>query len=156
MIANTFVAFQLLVQRGKIELAYPSALAWFAVRQVREGRRVGGRLNVRDVLSGYAQRRKGLTVQSLSRPARGGRWEDLLVEDRRSTPADVAACRIDFQNWLKRLDRRRRALALRLAGGESTTDAAHHFRLSLARISQVRQELRTSWRTFQGEPLAAA
>ena len=51
VIANAYVAFRRLVQRGKVDLAYPSVLAWFAIRQVREGRRVGNKRNVKDVLS---------------------------------------------------------------------------------------------------------
>jgi hypothetical protein len=49
VIANAYLAFRQLVQRGKADLAYPSVLGWFAVRQVREGRRVGSRLNAEDV-----------------------------------------------------------------------------------------------------------
>ena len=111
VIANAYVAFRRLVQRGKVDLAYPSVLAWFAVRQVREGRRVGSKLNVKDVLSPYAQRRKGFTVEPLRHQNARGQWEDLVVEDKRSTPADVAACRLDFRAWLRRLDRRMRAVA---------------------------------------------
>jgi hypothetical protein len=156
VIANAYLAFRRLVQRGKADLAYPSVLAWFAVRQVHQGRRVGSRLNVKDALSGYAQKRKGFTVQPLRRQNARGRWEDLVVEDKRSTPAEIAACRLDFRAWMRRLNPRRRAVALHLAGGETTKDAASHFRLSPARISQYRQELRHDWEAFQGERVVAA
>ena len=157
VIANAFVAFHRLVARGKLELAYPSALAWFAVRQVREGRRVGSRRSVRDTLSSYAQRRKGFHVKSLTELRSGGGWQELVVEDRHATPADVASIRLDFEAWLKRLDRRRRRIALKLAEGETTTSAARHFSVSQARVSQLRRELRDSWQAFQGEePPAAA
>lgn len=148
--------YQRLVERGKACLAYPSALAWYAVRQVREGRRVGNRLNIRDVLSSYAQQRKGFAVESLPHPGTGGRWEELLAENKRSTPADLAACRLDFHAWLRRLNRRKRKVALRLAGGETTQEASRHFGVSQARISQLRRELQQSWSEFQGEALAAA
>src|SRR5260221_14180372 len=58
VVANAFAAFRRLVERGRAALAYPTALAWFAVRQVREGRRVGSKRNAQDVLSPYAQQRK--------------------------------------------------------------------------------------------------
>ncbi len=55
VIANAYCAFIQLVRRGKSILAYSTPLAQFAIRQVRAGRRVGGRLNVHDILSPCAQ-----------------------------------------------------------------------------------------------------
>ena len=156
VVANCFVAFKRLVARGKADLAYPSALAWFAVRQIRDGRRVGSRLNVKDVSSPYARRRTGFRVGPLVKRLPGGRWEELVVEDERSTPADVAACRLDFRAWLRRLDRRRRQVAVKLAEGETTKDAARHFDVSQARISQLRRELKDCWHEFQGESALVA
>lgn len=156
VVANAFVAFRRLVARGKADLAFASALGWYGVRQVRDGRRVGNKLRVRDVMSQYAQRRKGFRVEPLVKRASGGRWEELVVEDEHSTPADIAACRLDFRAWLRRLDRRRRQVALKLAQGETTKDAAHHFDCSQARISQLRRELKDCWESFQGEQQLAA
>jgi len=153
VIANSFAAFRRLVARGKAPLAYPTVLARFAIRQVREGRRIGSRRNVFDVLSPYARQQKRLVVEDLSQRKECGGWEDLIVEDKRSTPAEIAACRLDFQAWLRKLDRRRRAVALRLAAGESTKEAASRFGVTLSRISQFRSELRDSWLAFQGERL---
>ena len=65
VIANAFVAFARLAERGKVELAYPTPLAQYAIRQVRAGRRVGTKLNVRDVSSRYSQRVKSFTVEQL-------------------------------------------------------------------------------------------
>ena len=154
VIALAYVAFVELVARGKAALAYPTVLAGYAIRQIRAGRQVGCRQNVRDVLSSYSQRRNGFAVQPLFDRGAHGEWEELTV-DRRAKPADVAACRIDFRNWLGRLKRFKRQVALRLARGDSTSEAAQYFRLSRARISQLRQELRTSWNDFQAVPAAA-
>ena len=68
-----------------------------------------------------------------------------------ATPAEVAACRIDFAEWLRRLTGRLRRIALALASGETTKGAAEKFGLSPARISQLREWLRKSWEAFQGE-----
>ena len=76
---------------------------------------------------------------------------EALVEDKRSNPADIAACRIDFADWLDRLSPRQRQVATVLASGETTTRTAKRFRVSLGRISQIRQDLRKSWQEFQGE-----
>jgi hypothetical protein len=111
---------------------------------------VGCKLNVNDVLSEYAQRCKGFTVESLDVfDDRKGGWREILVEDRTATPAGIAASRIDFQAWLRRLSRPQRRVAKVLASGERTMAAAKRFRLSPARISQLRGELRASWEEFQ-------
>jgi hypothetical protein len=83
-------------------------------------------------------------------------WQEIVVEDRRAGPAETAACRIDFEAWLKSLPRRQRKIALRLAQGESTSGAAKLFGVTAARISQLRVWLRESWERFQGQQLAAA
>ncbi len=77
--------------------------------------------------------------------------EAIVVEEKRATPADVAACRLDFSAWLKLLPKRRRKIALALASGETTQGAAKKFGVTAARISQLRQWLRESWEAFQGE-----
>jgi hypothetical protein len=154
VVANCFVAFRRLVARGKANRAYASALAWYAVRQVRQGRRVGNRCQVRDVLS-PDRKRKGFRVEPLGKLLPDGHWQELVVEDQHSTPADIAACRLDFRTWLRHLDRRRRLVALKLAAGETTKDAARHFGVSQARISQLRRELKDCWEAFQGAPSLA-
>jgi hypothetical protein len=117
VIAKAYVAFVELVARGKAALAYPTVLAGYAIRQIRTGRQVGCRQNVRDVLSSYSQRRNGFAVlPPFGRNVRG-EWEELTV-DRKANPADVAACRIDFRNWLGQLTQFKRQVALRLARGE--------------------------------------
>ena len=152
VIANAYAAFVRLVERGLERLAYPTVLARFAIRHVRVGRRFGCRQNVLDVMSRYAQRQKGFSVQPLRQETAHGHWQELVVEDRRATPADVATLKVDFSDWLSRLDRFKRRVALRLAAGETSTDAARRFKLTRGRISQLRQELRADWDAFQAAP----
>jgi len=157
VIPNCFVAFCRLVARNKADLAYASALALFGVKHVADGRRVGTRLNIRDVSSSHCQLRKGVRMHPLWRfDPTHGRWREIVVEDGRATPADVAATRIDFAAWLGQLPPRDRSVAKVLATGERTVDAASRFRVSRPRISQLRRELRENWEQFQGERLAAA
>ena len=135
-VANALVAYRRLVQLGRQSLAYATPLAQYAVKQVRDGRQVAGRRNVQDVLSSYCQRRKKVVVETLTtRHQRTGRWQELVVEDRRSSPADIAALRLDFQAWLHSLAPQKRAITESLAGGESTQQAAKLFRVSASRIS---------------------
>lgn len=151
VIANCFVAFVRLMDRGLDDVIYPTPLAQFAIRQVREGRKVGGKLNVRDVSSKYAQRAKRFTVERLDRfDADQGEWREVLIEDRHTGPAETAACRIDFNDWLRSLPRRSRRVAETLALGETTKKAARKHRVSPGRISQVRRELKDNWDAFHG------
>ena len=76
---------------------YPSPLARYAIAQVRAGRRIGNKLNVRDVLSPYCQQRKGITVERLDKyDKEEDAWREALVEDRHAGPAEIARVRIDF------------------------------------------------------------
>jgi hypothetical protein len=155
-IANSLLAYARLVERGKEDLAFPSALARFAVAQVQQGRQVGNRLNSKDVSSRWAQQRKGFQVERLDQfDASDEEWKEVLIEDARATPADIAASRIDFAAWLATMSTLRRRIARCLATGESTLEAARQFEVSPGRISQIRREFQASWLAFQGEPLPA-
>jgi hypothetical protein len=157
VIANCFVAYARLVERGQADRVSPSPLARFAVAQIRVGRRVGGRLRIGDALSTYAQYRKQFYVERLDQFSdEDCCWGEILVEDKRATPADVAACRIDFAEWLRRLTARLRKIALALAAGETTTAAARMFGVTPARISQIRELLKRSWEAFQSGPEVGA
>lgn len=153
VVANAFVAYARLAEQGKEKLAYATPLAQYAVGQVRAGRRVGGKLNVRDVTSQHCRQSKGVTVERLDRwDCQDESWKELVIEDRRATPAEVAATRLDFTAWLRTLSKRNRELALVLAMGETTTYVAEQFGVSPARVSQLRLELKAAWEAFQGEP----
>src|SRR5512140_19151 len=64
-VCNACVAFHRLVELGKTDLAYPTALARFAIKQFYDDRRVGARRDIRDVLHPYCQRKKGVVVERL-------------------------------------------------------------------------------------------
>ena len=149
---GALVAFVRLVSLGTAHLPFPTVRARFGVALYRGGRRVASRLNGRDVLSPYAQRKQKFGVQHLHRYCRRqNEWREVLVEDKRATPADVAAMRIDFADWLESLSRRQQRIANLLASGETTGGAAKQLRVSHGRISQIRRELEQSWQAFQGE-----
>ena len=152
VVANAFVAFVRLVERGKADLAYPTPLAQFAVRQVRAGRLVGTKLNVHDVSSRYCQLAKNITVERLDSVQ--GEWREALLEDRSAGPAEIAASRIDVADWFKSLGRGKRRIAVLLARGETTSAVARMFGLTAGRVSQLRQELKRSWELFQSQAAA--
>ncbi len=152
IIADTLVAYVRLAELGKEDLAYATPLVAYAAAKFRAGRRVGSRLNVRDVMSRYCQRRKGVRVERLDHfDQRAGEWQEIVVEDRHSSPAEVASVRIDFRAWLQTLSVRNRRLAETLATGESTECVARMFALTAGRVSQLRRELHDSWCVFTEE-----
>lgn len=152
VLANCWVAFTRLMDRGLDDVIYPTPLAQYAIRQVRSGRKVGGSLNVNDVSSTYAQKAKGILVESLDRfNQRKDEWKEVLVEDRHAGPAETAAGRIDVGDWLRALPKRTRQVAETLALGETTKKAAKKHGVSSGRISQMRRELMDNWQEFQGE-----
>ena len=151
-LANACLACARLVQRGCPERVFPTVLARFAVAQVRVGRQVGTRLNMRDVLSPYARKRKGIVVERLDRFDRSdGEWRECVLQDPRTPVFDQVQFRIDFPDWLSQLSRRDRRLAEWLALGNGTGQTARRFHISAGRVSQLRLEFYDSWRAFLGE-----
>jgi hypothetical protein len=152
-LAHAFVLFAHLARRKRVRLAHPTALARYAAFRVRSRRPIGSRMNSRDVMSRAAQRRFDFRVITAETACVAShlRSTELLGETRRTTPAELAALRIDFASWLDKLSKRHRKIALCLAFGESTGAVAQRFRVSCGRISQIRLELATCWAQFHGE-----
>jgi hypothetical protein len=156
-VASAYAMFLSLCRRGKASQAFATPLCKYAIRHAREGRRIGSRFNSQDVTSPCTCAAKRITIERLDRfNPRRGEWREVLLEDRTAGPAEVASTRIDFAAWLKTLSRRNRQIAERLAIGESTGTVARAFRISSARISQLRYEFFENWHRFVGEIADAA
>jgi hypothetical protein len=155
-VANVAINYARLHEQGKLDVAFPTTLADYAIRQYFAGRRVGSRLNANDISSPYAQRQRGFQVKSLDQRRPDGEWKEIVVEDRRCTPAEVAASRIDLDNWFGQLPRLKRGIAETLATGETGAETASMFGVTPGRVSQVRRELEIDWAVYHGEPLACA
>jgi hypothetical protein len=155
VVANAYHGYCRLVEFDKQDLAFATPLAQFAIRRVRSNRFLGGRQRPRDLCSHHVQHPTGISVERLDHFDRDdGQWQEIVVEDHRAGPAEIAACRIDFASWLRLLPVRRRKVALTLARGESTSEAAKKFGVTPARISQLRLWLKENWEQFQGETKA--
>jgi hypothetical protein len=91
VLCNVCCAVARLAELNKLDRCHASAMARFAVAQVKDGRRVGGRLNCEDISSLYCQRRKGVVIERLYHfHVEENAWEEIVVEDRNATPAEVA------------------------------------------------------------------
>jgi hypothetical protein len=151
-VANAFGHFSRLVRAAKADLAYATPLANYAIRQVLADRRIGTKVSCRDVSSVVAQRRRGFDLEHL--PSNGSRsniWCEILADDTLTPVPDQVAFWMDFPIWLKIQNRRKRKLAKFLAAGNSATQAAQRFCVSIPRISQLRSKLQASWQAFHGE-----
>jgi len=112
VVAYACQTYARLVELGKTDVAYPIPLARYGVKQTRDHRKVGGHLNVRNVLSRYCQTRKGVVVERLDKFDKTEEvWQEALVEDKTAGPADTARVRLDFSSWLAWLKRRDRRIA---------------------------------------------
>ena len=152
VVAHAVASYVRLVVTGKEDRAFASPLASYALAAFRRGRRVGVHANARDITSPYSQQRTRAIVERLDRFDGESRdWREVLVEDRNAGPAEVAATRIDFSDWLTTLPERSRRIAETLATGECTSRVARMFSISAGRIAQLRRELCDSWNDYQGE-----
>lgn len=147
MIAMSWKWFVRLKRKGKNPSAFVSAIATFAARAVRSGRRLCGQEKAKDVLSPRAQKTKGFAVCKLPdfSTLSSNPLTDALTDNTITPPDQQAAFRCDFPAWLASLGDTKRSVAEDLMMGERTTDVAGRHRLSPARISQLRRELRDSW-----------
>src|SRR3954463_16037728 len=93
------VACALLVQLDKPHLAYPGALVSYGLKHHRAGRVIGARINSKDVGSKSCQRKRRCSTEPLEA------WKE-IAESRGATPAEIAALRIDFSDWLEGLSSR--------------------------------------------------
>jgi hypothetical protein len=148
-LAHAWHALVYLARRGRLDVMRHSALVRYAVARTRGGRSLGTPVNVNDVMSTWCLQRRKVCIERLDEHAGG--WREIVVADRRTNPADLAAFRIDIAAWLAGLSRRDRRLAETLALGVSTQHAAQQFNLSAGRVSQLRRELYAAWQRFQGE-----
>ena len=141
------------IQKGVANclVRYERLARQFAIRQIRCGRTVATRRNVRDPLSVYARLQKGIRVERFDRLRReGDHWIEMVVEDRCAPIPEQVALRLALRTWLGGMARRTRLIARDMALGWKTGELARKYGLSPARISQLRSELYDSWRTFQG------
>ena len=154
--AAAWSAWAGLLRRGKdpVEVGV-TGIANNAVRNVRQGRRIGNRncgRGAMDIQHPRVRRDLGLRVVAFEELAgpRVGSWRDWLAEDNRVTPADEAIFHLDYQAWLAGLAEPKRRVAELLAEGHEPGLVARVLGVSPPRVTQLRHELEASWRAFQG------
>ena len=168
MVALAWRWFLRLIEKGKDPLAFPTALATYAAKAVKSGRRLAGQERSKEVLSPVAQRKHGVKVEPLPSSTRRpyddfygtvhgqqelDAFEERLRDNTLTPPPEAAAFRIDFPDWLKtRTDRDRRIID-DMMQDERTLDLANRHGISPSRVSQLRREFLDDWNRFCGEHL---
>jgi hypothetical protein len=150
MIAISWKWFLRLVEQGKDPAKFPSVIATFAAKAVRNGRRLCGQEKSKDTLSFVAQQRNSFVVTKFPdfSTLESNPLEAALVDNTQSPVPEQVHFRLDFPSWQRTLDEKKRRITRQMMLGHRTLDLANEFRISPARISQLRQELRQSWREF--------
>ena len=155
--------FRRLHERGKDVNQFPMVFIDLVAKAVKAGRRLCGQEHSKDVMSYLAQYRHGFHVEGLPgcerRPHQLASehvndlevYEERLRDNTLTPPAEGAAFRIDFPQFLAGLTARDRALALFLSLGNGINRAADRFGVSVARVSQLRKRWHRDWQVFQGD-----
>ena len=166
--ACAWKAWRGLIARGRDPIAVGvTGIAAYAVRHTLKGRQIGrgrnsGGRNKMSVEHARAQRLGGYRIISYDsgdavRSDYGpGAWEDWVATDPRMGPAEAAAFKIDFSDFLASLPDRRREAAMLLAEGRGTGEVARQLGITAAAVSQTRSYLERRWREFIREPPAAS
>lgn len=152
-VAVAWAWFVRLVQRGKDPTAFPSALAGYASRHVKSGRRLCGTESTKDAMSPTARRRGDFSVERLRTAGSPDEpcWQEALIDNTQSAVPEQVAFRVDFPNWLATLGDRDRGLAEAMALEHRTLDLAQEFDVSPGRVSQLRRDFHRSWQRFHAE-----
>jgi hypothetical protein len=165
-VAVAWCWFVRLERQGKNVDEFVSALASYAARHVRSGRRLVCSEKAKDVLSPVAQHRHGFQVRPLASSTQCSHetlygephgqdqvdaLEQHLRDNTHSAVSELAAFRIDYPAWLRRLGPRQRAIVADMTLAHSTGELARTHKVSPARISQMRREFYEDWRRFHGE-----
>jgi hypothetical protein len=147
-----------LAERGKDATRFPTAQATYAARAVKSDRRLCGQEKSKDVPSPLAQRRHHFTVERLPNfsTLNGGPLEEAFHDNTKSPPDQAVCFKLDFSAWLTRLTERDGSIVEALMMGERTSDVAHQFGVSPARIAQKRREFCQDWRRFCGEGISTS
>jgi hypothetical protein len=153
MVALSWLWFLRLAGKGKDATCFASALATFAARAVRAGRKLAGKDRAGDILSPVAQSRCGFTARSLPchSTLSGNPLDEALIDNTRSPVPDQVSFRIDWPCWVATRTERDRRIVTDLMVGERTGDVANRHGLTAGRVSQLRTHFRDDWLRFLGE-----
>jgi hypothetical protein len=132
---------------------FPTAIAGYATRAVKSGRRLCSSRRPCDPLCPAAQAEHGFATVSLPDHATLAEnpIQEALIDNTQTPPDEQAAFRIDFPAWRGTHSERNRSIIDEMMRGERTQDLAEQFRMSEGRVSQLRRQFHDDWQSFTGE-----
>jgi DNA-directed RNA polymerase specialized sigma24 family protein len=147
--------FVRLVRQGKRPEEFVSAIAAFAARAVKGGRRLCGQEKANDVYSRQTQTRRDFLISRFPEfsTLTGNALEEALHDNATTPIPDQVSFRMDFPAWLATRSSRDRELIGELIAGEQNQDTARRFGISPSRISQLRLAYWADWQLFCDEPV---
>jgi hypothetical protein len=145
--------FVRLARKGKDAREFPSALATYAAKAVKCGRRLCGQEKAKDALSPMAQQRHSFTVASLPMHSTlsTNPFSEALADNTRSPVPEQVHFRIDFPAFLASLGDRNRRIAEDMMLGHRTKELADMHRITEGRVSQLRRLFMEEWGRFCGD-----
>jgi predicted nucleic acid-binding Zn ribbon protein len=151
VLVAAFINLKQLAANGKLEDAYASPIAWYAVQSYKNGRHGGIPSNSRDVLSERCRLLGRSKVQycGLGWHVTDSFESEATAYDARYPVDKQVQLKIDFfQTWYRNQSPRDQEIIKDLAIGETTTDLARKYKVSLGAVSQWRRKYANSWNEF--------
>jgi hypothetical protein len=157
-LAWAYDLFMHLVWQGKMDLAYATPIAKYAIQKHRNGRIAGVSRSSTDVLSEATLALGRSDVRQFERVSNPVSRRD--VDDSEETkvlnfchlPTErTMTFYLDFEAWYLSQSEHHQRIIFDLAKGESTNDVAHKYGCSAGRISQLRRKFEQSWSEYISE-----
>lgn len=151
VVAWAFVLVKQLAEQGRLDEAFATPIAMYAIKRYREGRRVGSGQNSTDVTSPHCQLlgRAKIRNAGLARHIADSFESEASAADARYPVHKIVQLRIDFfQTWLMQQSQRDQEIIRDLARGETTNDVSRKHGVSAGLISQYRRRYAESWYSF--------
>lgn len=151
VIASAFINLKQLAEAGKLDEAYATPIAVFAVKRYRSGRRCGVPQSSTDVMAEHCRFLGRVKVHNfgLAEHIADTFESEATAVDARYPVHKTVQLKIDFfQTWFRQQTPRDQQIIRDLAIGETTGDAAKKYGVSAASISQYRRRYADSWYAF--------
>ncbi len=151
VLVAAFINVKQLAEKGKLDEAFATPIAWFGVGHYRQGRIGGLPQNSTDVF-GETCRYKGrsrIKHFGLAENITDSFESEATATDARYPVHKTVALRIDFfETWYASQSPRDREIIKDLAMGETTGDVAKKYGVSPGAVSQWRRKYADSWYAF--------
>lgn len=150
VVAMAWVRWHSLIDRGEDPRPVAGAIAGYSISAVRAGFTLGTHKTTTDVLVPAAQRCHRFRVVRLtvncSRKTNVSCRE--LIDPAAANPAELAAARVDWDEWSQSLPPVQRCACGYFVEGYTNHETARTMRIGTDRVKRARRKLKNSWRSY--------